>query len=154
MGRHAVQWSDEHGGYIAIDPTRAGCLASGLTEDEALRALGDAIIGWEQATRTSTGPATLFGPGHDPSSKIRLPLEPGVRGSAVFSECGNYRRLLTRHWGEDEDAPFALWIGMNPSMADAASDDPTTQRECRMTRSWGGRGGLRQSQSHGLPGNP
>jgi ribosomal protein S18 acetylase RimI-like enzyme len=22
MRRHAVQWSDEHGGYIAIDPTR------------------------------------------------------------------------------------------------------------------------------------
>src|SRR5215210_5073106 len=71
--------------------------------------------------------------------KILLPLEPGVRGSAVFSECGNYRRLLTRYWGDDEDAPFALWIGMNPSMADAAADDPTTQRECRMTRSWGGR---------------
>jgi predicted RNase H-like HicB family nuclease len=137
MRRHAVQWSDEHGGYIAIDPTRPGCLASGLTEDEALQALGDAIIGWEQAMRTSVGQPTLFEPGHDPSSKILLPLEPGVRGSAEFSACGNYRRLLTRRWGDHEDAPFALWIGMSPSLADAACDDPTTHRECRMTRSWG-----------------
>jgi predicted RNase H-like HicB family nuclease len=137
MGRHEVQWSDEHGGYIAFDPTRPGCLASGLTEDEAMQALGDAVIGWEQAMRAVAGQPTLLEPGHDPSSKIRLPLEPGVSGSAEFSECGSYRRLLTRRWGDDEDAPYALWIGMNPSMADAAANDPTTHRECRMTRSWG-----------------
>jgi len=137
MGRHEVQWSEEHGGYIAFDPTRPGCLASGLTEADAMRALGDAIIGWEQAMRASVGPSTLFEPGHDPSSKIRLPLEPGVKGSAEFSACGNYRRLLTRRWGDEENASFALWIGMNPSMADATADDPTTHRECRMTRSWG-----------------
>jgi len=137
MGRHEVQWSDEHGGYIAFDPTRPGCLASGLTEDEALRALGDAVIGWEQAMRAVARQPTLLEPGYDPSSKVLLPLEPGVSGSAEFSECGGYRRLLTRRWGDDEDAPYALCIGMNPSLADAASDDPTTHRECRMTRSWG-----------------
>lgn len=74
----------------------------------------------------------LFGPvPHDPGGKVRLALRPGIRAQAVFSRCGRYRRLLSRDWGE---GPFALWIGMNPSTADASADDPTVAREVAYTR--------------------
>ena len=73
---------------------------------------------------------------HDPGGKVRLRLQPGVRGDALFSSCGRYRHWLSRKWGE-EDAPYALWIGMNPSTAEADIDDPTICREVGHTRRMG-----------------
>ncbi|CAI2789886.1 Uncharacterized protein conserved in bacteria [Serratia grimesii] len=43
--------------------------------------------------------------------------------SAVFSDCGQYRYAIARIW--DETKPYALFIGLNPSYADATQDDPT-----------------------------
>lgn len=73
---------------------------------------------------------------HDPGGKVRLPLQPGVIGDVCFSACGRYRHWLSRSWGEP-DAPFALWIGMNPSTAEAAVDDPTIRREMEFTKRLG-----------------
>jgi hypothetical protein len=75
---------------------------------------------------------------HDPGGKVRLNLELDVVGSALFSDCGRYRHLLLRRWvplaRQSEREPFALWIGMNPSTADAKVDDPTVRREITFTR--------------------
>lgn len=44
---------------------------------------------------------------------------------ANISECGNYRYTLYREWG---DGPMAMFVGLNPSTADAELDDPTIRR--------------------------
>jgi hypothetical protein len=78
---------------------------------------------------------------HDPGGKTRLPLLPGVDGRAEFSPCGRYRYWLARDWGfrryTDGREPYALWIGMNPSTAEADVDDPTIRREMAFTKAMG-----------------
>ena len=76
-------------------------------------------------------------PAHDPGGKVRLALPESMRGGATFSGPGDcYRTMLWRQWG-DEGAPYALWIGMNPSTADATADDPTVRREIGFTQRMG-----------------
>ncbi len=75
---------------------------------------------------------------HDPGGKVRLRLPDGVIGGARFSDCGRYRQALTRDWTPEGDAPrTVLFIGMNPSVADAAASDPTCHRELMFARDWG-----------------
>lgn len=45
--------------------------------------------------------------------------------TARISDCGRYRYLLTRTWGEAPPLPFVM---LNPSVADAEVDDPTIRR--------------------------
>lgn len=45
---------------------------------------------------------------------------------AKFSKCGKYRYALWRTW--DESKHHLLFIGLNPSTANATSDDPTIRR--------------------------
>ena len=46
--------------------------------------------------------------------------------SAEISECGIYRYQLKRQWSSGNN--FVLFIGLNPSKADAEIDDPTLTR--------------------------
>lgn len=62
------------------------------------------------------------------------PLAAGVRGSAIFSECGNYRPYLSRHWG---DGNMVMWLCMNPSSATDQVDDATSRKLTRHSRSLG-----------------
>ena len=71
---------------------------------------------------------------HDPKGKVRLKLLPEVKGSASFSKDRKYRYVLKRTWG---DGKSILWIGMNPSTADADVDDPTVRREIVFSKLWG-----------------
>ena len=70
---------------------------------------------------------------HDPGGSRRFAMLPGVDGKAEFSPCGQYRYWLSRDWGfrrfSGGREPFVLWIGMNPSTAEAEVDDPTIRRE-------------------------
>ncbi len=75
---------------------------------------------------------------HDPGGRTRLRLPEGVAGSAQISECGRYRQSLSRNWTPSGSEPRAiLFIGLNPSVADAEVSDPTCHRELTFARTWG-----------------
>ena len=65
---------------------------------------------------------------HDPGGKVRLRLGEGVRGDAVMSADGRYRQIMRRWLGETFPEHYILFVGMNPSTADATVDDPTCAR--------------------------
>ncbi len=56
--------------------------------------------------------------------------------SAIISPDSIYRYELTRTWREN-DRPPIVWIGLNPSTADANQDDPTIRRIVRFSYDWG-----------------
>ena len=58
-----------------------------------------------------------------------------IERSAYISPCERYRHALGRHW--DRDKGFVLFIGINPSTADATKDDPTIRRCMGFAHSWG-----------------
>ena len=66
---------------------------------------------------------------HDPGGKVRLALMPGVKGDATFSADGRYRQLMRRWLGDKFPECYIMFIGMNPSTADATVNDPTCARE-------------------------
>lgn len=58
-------------------------------------------------------------------------------GAVVEVEGRRYRRRLERRWNEADDPKTILWIGMNPSTADAQIDDKTCRREQNISRRYG-----------------
>lgn len=81
---------------------------------------------------------------HNPGGKVRLRMADGVAGDAFFAgpnDC--YRLILTRKWvnlfNTASRLPnnFVLWIGMNPSTADATVNDPTINRCIDFSMEWG-----------------
>lgn len=67
-------------------------------------------------------------------TETTAPLDLRAPTGAIFSECRTYRYALWRRWGE---GAAALFIGLNPSTADEARDDPTIRRCIRFARDWG-----------------
>ncbi len=59
-----------------------------------------------------------------------------VQSMAVLSDCGGYRYMLGRRWG-DPATQALVWVMLNPSTADASVDDPTIRRVVRFTRDAG-----------------
>lgn len=59
--------------------------------------------------------------------------------AADFSEDGLFRWRLTRTWTDFENEPirWIVFCGMNPSIADDMSDDPTIRREVGFAKSLG-----------------
>lgn len=58
-----------------------------------------------------------------------------MKGSAIISENGVYRYLLTREWMPSKG--FVNFIMLNPSTADADQDDPTIRRCISFADAWG-----------------
>lgn len=58
-----------------------------------------------------------------------------VNKSAIVSDCGKYRYLLTREWAEE--GKICLWVMLNPSTADALNDDATVRSCGRLARYFG-----------------
>ena len=54
---------------------------------------------------------------------------------AGFSRCGRYRYWLRRVW--DPSLAHCVFIGLNPSTADAYHDDPTLKRCLAFAQEWG-----------------
>ncbi|MFC3705936.1 DUF1643 domain-containing protein [Devosia honganensis] len=71
---------------------------------------------------------------HDPGGKVRLRLAPGVHGDVVMSADGRHRQLMRRWLGDAFPQRYIMFIGMNPSTADANVDDPTCAREWSFAR--------------------
>lgn len=57
-----------------------------------------------------------------------------MQRGADISSCGRYRYTLWRTWGPGETCMF---VGLNPSTADATVDDPTIRRCIGFAQSWG-----------------
>lgn len=57
-----------------------------------------------------------------------------IERSAHVSNDGRYRYALWRRWGL---GPYALFILLNPSTADAEKEDPTSRRCINFAASWG-----------------
>jgi len=49
-----------------------------------------------------------------------------IKKDALFSPCGKHRIWLCRVW--DDNKPLIMFIGLNPSTANAETDDPTIRR--------------------------
>ena len=62
-------------------------------------------------------------------------LTHNMNGTAEFSSCSRFRYSLTREW--DATRPWCCFIGLNPSTADANTDDPTIRRCVGFAKSWG-----------------
>jgi hypothetical protein len=63
----------------------------------------------------------------------REPL-PDWTGTAAFTQEGRFRQELERDWTPNGVQPrTVLWIGMNPSTANGEQNDPTCQREHRIS---------------------
>jgi hypothetical protein len=58
----------------------------------------------------------------------------GIERTAKLSADGLYRYELTRKWG---DGLPVVFIGLNPSTADAETDDPTIRRCIAFAQRWG-----------------
>lgn len=58
-----------------------------------------------------------------------------LENDAVISDCGKYRYLLRRTW--DHAKPRALYVMLNPSMADARQDDATIRSCVRLAAGLG-----------------
>lgn len=58
-----------------------------------------------------------------------------VRKDARISDCGKYRYWLTRAWGDE--ANLLVWLMLNPSVANAADDDPTIRKCMGFARVYG-----------------
>lgn len=55
---------------------------------------------------------------------LQIPAE--IQRSAILSSCLNYRYVLSRIW--DSTQEMMVFIGLNPSTADAEQDDPTIRK--------------------------
>lgn len=65
----------------------------------------------------------------------RLASQGAMVKDAVISDCGQYRYLLSRDW--ESGLQRLVFIGLNPSTADAEIDDPTIRRLIGFSKAWG-----------------
>lgn len=70
-----------------------------------------------------------------------------MKQGAEFSECRKYRYALWRVW--DEMKPLVMFIGLNPSTANADTDDPTIQSVTRISKH-NGYGGFYMMNLYGI----
>lgn len=72
---------------------------------------------------------------------MTLALLPDRRGGAHISECGRYRYNLWRGWSQPGTGPQAgeapLFVMLNPSTADAETDDATIRKCIGFATRWG-----------------
>jgi hypothetical protein len=70
------------------------------------------------------------------SNSAEALLQRGLEGETILSLDLEYRYCLWRKWSK-ERSNYALFIGLNPSTADATEDDPTIRRCVGFAQRWG-----------------
>lgn len=76
-------------------------------------------------------------PGGDAVSARTPTTTPVIRRTdAKLSADGRYRYMLLR-WFQGVDEPCAVWVMLNPSTADAFTNDPTIRRVMSFSKGWG-----------------
>lgn len=61
-----------------------------------------------------------------------------VKASATISDCERYRYELSRRWVPAFTPPGSVcWVMLNPSTADAETDDPTIRRVMAFSKAFG-----------------
>ena len=89
---------------------------------------------WEHACDDSWWDmASQLEPTGEPDEYVLVPES--MQSEATVSDCGRYRYNLIRVW--DAQLPRVCWIMLNPSTADAATDDPTIRKCIGFARRWG-----------------
>lgn len=62
----------------------------------------------------------------------------GTISGAIFSDDRRFRYALWRRWNNSpKNLDALLFIGLNPSTANATKDDPTIRRVAEFAKSWG-----------------
>lgn len=74
---------------------------------------------------------------HDPGGKVKTKLNAGIKGDALFVGDRQEYRPVLRRWIGEEFGEYVVFIGMNPSTADANANDPTITREWTFAKGWG-----------------
>ena len=70
-----------------------------------------------------------------------------IDSGALFSDCRKYRYALWRIW--DKSKPLVMFIGLNPSTANEATNDPTIESVERISR-YNGYGGFYMMNLFGI----
>ena len=68
--------------------------------------------------------------------ELRDPTPNWTHSRAVLSDCGKYRYRLERLAGKVTKHPAATFLMLNPSTADAETDDPTIRKCWKFTQRW------------------
>jgi len=67
---------------------------------------------------------------------LMIQTEP-IKSTAVLSPCNKYRYQLRRYWGKRPSRQSTVvFVGLNPSTADATADDPTIRKCIAYARAW------------------
>ncbi len=70
-----------------------------------------------------------------PANGSSTSVDPTSGFEASFSDCGGYRWWLKRRWADGQRS--LMFIGLNPSTADASRNDPTLRRLIGFAQRWG-----------------
>ena len=68
-------------------------------------------------------------------AKVPHLVRKGLREKTVMSRCGKYRYCLWRRWSASNDR-YVVFVGLNPSTANAKKDDPTIRRCIAFAKKW------------------
>jgi hypothetical protein len=60
-----------------------------------------------------------------------------MKRDAFITPDGKYRYILTRDWSDGAPTKTVVFVGLNPSTADAEVDDPTIRRCIGFAKAWG-----------------
>jgi hypothetical protein len=131
-----------------VDPIRVGDIIQFVRVGPTEMELRHAADGPEQCYRVEqlggeAGTIALHAvAGFGSSNGGPLPHGPGLPANGLemdrgadLSPCDQYRYRLWRLW--DRTRPAVLFIGLNPSTADAEQDDPTVRRCIGFAKEWG-----------------